>query len=166
MISKICKNVFIGEYSDVVSQFDKTPDENRRLLENLKRLGISDVLSLCNSDEEDCLNKKEERSFKTNQLAGIQLHHQPISIRHSSCKETFKLALEKINQILSENPKAKVLIHCFGGVDRAPFLAAAFLSFSRQIQLNDAYSDIRKIRPFVVEHYEWKWWLDPEVPSL
>ena len=160
MISKIRENLFIGKYSDVVAQFEKTADENRQLLVGLKSLGITDVLSLCNSNEENCLNKKEKKSFETNRAVGIKFHHQSVPSNNGNYVESFKLALKKLDRILAVNPKAKVLIHCFGGIDRAPFLAASFLSFSDEMDLACAYSELRKVRPFVVSHYEWKWWTD------
>jgi predicted protein tyrosine phosphatase len=158
MISEIRENVLIGEFGDVVSQFKETSVQNKKLLKNLEKLKITDVLSLCNSNEENCLNRKEIMSFEKNRQIRIRLHHQPVPSKNGSYEEGFKLALKELCKILSDDPKAKVLVHCFGGVDRSPFLVASFLSLCYKMSLQDAYSEIRKVRPFIARHYEWKWW--------
>jgi protein-tyrosine phosphatase len=52
--------------------------------------------------------------------------------------------------------QTKILIHCTGGIDRAPFVVASYLVKVYGLDLADAYRQIKKVRPGVCEHPEWK----------
>jgi protein tyrosine/serine phosphatase len=158
MISKITENLYIGEYSDVVGQ---TPEETRSRLKQIKALGIGHVISLCARVQ----ITKEAEAFKANSQGnnlGIWLHHQPIPVnsnlagRRDPFKVGLELALNEINAILLHEPNTKILIHCTGGIDRAPFVAASYLVRVYGLDLADAYRQIKKIRPSICEHLEWK----------
>jgi len=49
----------------------------------------------------------------------------------------------------------KVIVFCDAGMDRSPFIVAKTLCELEHIDLNDAYTLIKKKRPCVQEHYEW-----------
>lgn len=159
MISKITKNLYIGEYSDVIGQ---TPEETKAHLNQFKTLGIGHVLSLCNQGIESCQIENEAKAFRTIQQGKIrvQLHYQPVPINgksaHNHYKVGFALALKEIYGILFNEPKAKILVHCIGGVDRSPFLIASYLERSCGLDLADAYREIKKVRPCIIEHPEWR----------
>lgn len=160
MISKITENIYIGEYSDIVGP---TPEETRSRIKQIKALGIEHVISLCARVQ----ITKEAEAFKANSQGNnlcIWLHHQPIPVnsnlagRHDPFKRGLELALNEINAILLREPNAKILIHCTGGIDRAPFVAASYLVRVCGLDLADAYRQIKKVRPCVCEHFEWVWW--------
>ena len=164
MISRITDQLYLGEYSDVIGSTDA---ETKCHMIQLNILGITDILSLlCNEGIESCLIEKEVEAFKVNQKGKIklQLHHQPVPTnlkvagRHDAYQVGFQLAIKKINNIFYNNPKAVLLIHCVGGVDRSPFLLAAYLARSRHSDIAEAYKIIKKNRSHVIEHSEWVWW--------
>ncbi len=47
------------------------------------------------------------------------------------------------------------LVHCHAGIDRAPFMAAAFLYIFRPYNLYDAYNLVKKNRPQTIIHDDW-----------
>jgi protein-tyrosine phosphatase len=161
MISKINENLYIGEYSDIIGQ---TLEETKSRLRQLEALGIGHVLSLCSEGVERYQFAKEAEAFRASQQGKthVQLHHQPIPIsvesahKHDPYKVGFQLALKEINSIFFNDPRAKVLVHCGAGVDRAPFLVASYLMRSCGLDLANAYKQIKKVRPSVCEHPEWK----------
>jgi len=161
VISRITDQLYLGEYSDVIGSTDA---ETKSHLIQLTILGITDVLSLCNEGVESCLINKEVEAFKVNKKSKItlQVHHQPVPVnsevagRHDPFKVGFHLALKKINNILFNDPKAKILVHCSAGIDRAPFLVASYLARSNHLDIADVYREIKKVRPSVCEHIEWK----------
>lgn len=163
MISKITGSLFLAEFSDVVGSTDAETESH---LIQLTILGITDVLSLCNDGVESCLINKEVNVFEVSPKGKIKvhLHHQSVPVdievagRHDAYQVGFQLAIKKIHNIFYNNPKAVLLIHCVGGVDRSPFLLATYLARSRHIDIADAYKIIKKNRSHVVEHLEWVWW--------
>jgi protein tyrosine/serine phosphatase len=157
MISKITESLYVGEYSDITGP---TPEETTSRLKQLQALGIEHVISLCARGQ----ITKETSAFKANSPLGIWLHHQPIPVNKKSAgrRDPFKLGLElalkEIVAILRDEPNTKILIHCTGGIDRAPFVAASYLVRVCGLELAYAYSQIKKVRPCVCEHYDWVWW--------
>jgi protein tyrosine/serine phosphatase len=158
MISKITENLYIGEYSDVVGQ---TLEETSSRLKQIKALGIEHVISLCARIQ----IAKEAEAFKANSQdnnLGIWLHHQPIPVNRKVAgqRDPFKvgveLSLNEINSILLHEPNTKILIHCTAGIDRAPFVAASYLVKVCGLDFEDAYRQIKKARPSICEHLEWK----------
>ena len=166
MITHVTKSLFIGEYSDIVGQ---TPEETSSRLEQIEALGIRYVLSLLSEEIEGPQIAKEVEAFKASSQGknpiNILLHHQPVPVDRNLTghvdpfKLGLQLALDKIDAILCGEPNAKILIHCMGGIDRTPFVAATFLvRHCGYRNLTDAYRQIKKTRPFVVEHPEWILW--------
>ena len=49
----------------------------------------------------------------------------------------------------------KVFIHCHAGIDRAPFVGMLVIRKMLGIHYNEAYGIIKKVRPVIIEHYEW-----------
>jgi protein-tyrosine phosphatase len=76
--------------------------------------------------------------------------------RRDPFKVGLELALNEVNAILLHEPNTKILIHCTGGIDRAPFVVASYLVKVYGLDLADAYRQIKKVRPGVCEHPEWK----------
>jgi protein tyrosine/serine phosphatase len=162
MISKITEHLYIGEYSDIVGL---TTEETKSRLEQIKTLGIGHVISLCPRIQ----ITKEAEAFKANSQNNnlcIWLHHSPIPVNSKLAgqRDPFKVGLElslnEINAILLHEPNTKILIHCTGGIDRAPFVVASYLVRVCGLELADAYRQIKKVRPCVCEHYDWAWWTD------
>ena len=186
MISKITENLFIGEFLDVVGQ---TPEEQKSRIEQLKQLGITHVLSLCSEGVEDSQIEREELALRNTYL-WLRREAVPTSVkgtkfcgRSDPMKFGLELALYEINSILFGQPSAKILVHCTAGIDRAPFVVASYLvrhhfhmryngewkmenhySFTVN-DLAEAYVEIKKVRPFVCEHHEWRWWPIDGVPT-
>lgn len=51
----------------------------------------------------------------------------------------------------------RVVVACTAGIDRSPFVAASVLvSTGKAKSLSEAYGMIRRVRPFIMEHYEWR----------
>lgn len=160
MISKITENLYIGEYSDVIGQ---TPKETKSRLKQIRALGIGHVISLCARTQ----MTKEAEAFKANSQGNnlcIWLHHQPIPVnkklagRGDPFKVGVELAVNEINSILLHEPNTKIFVHCTAGLDRAPFVVASYLVKYYGFSLSEAYSQIKKVRPSIVEHFEWVWW--------
>lgn len=167
MISKITENLYIGEYSDIVGQ---TPEETQSRIKQIQQLGINHVLSLLCKGTEELQIKNETKAFEDScqgkNPTSICFHHQPVpvDINFAGHADPFKLglqlSLDKIDAILCGEPNAKILIHCMGGIDRGPFVLAAYLVRVCVFRnLSDAYREIKKVRPCVCEHPEWIWWL-------
>jgi len=53
--------------------------------------------------------------------------------------------------------KKKVMIHCQGGIDRSPFIAALYLVHRKENPMNeeDAYELVKQKRPQTFKHLEW-----------
>jgi hypothetical protein len=96
-------------------------------------------------------------------------------LEHIKCGLSF--AEFELSQILFGDLDAKVFVHCMAGIDRAPFVVAKYLSMNNhppgslsgwsrreknehhnlkyKMTLQEAYSEIKKVRPQITEHYEW-----------
>lgn len=48
-----------------------------------------------------------------------------------------------------------VLVHCGGGIDRAPLVVVWFLHRRRGLVLDDAYDLVKKRRPQINRHEDW-----------
>jgi hypothetical protein len=101
-------------------------------------------------------------SYKTIYLKSIYTKNDPWKIGLSN-------AFYVIKEYLSYN--YKILVHCSAGIDRAPFVVASVLTLLNDLipfkrnnykfntcNLGEAYKEIKKVRPQICEHYEWKWW--------
>lgn len=49
----------------------------------------------------------------------------------------------------------KTLIHCHGGIDRAPFIAMLYIFLTWTHDIPEAYKLVREKRPQTIEHWEW-----------
>jgi len=52
----------------------------------------------------------------------------------------------------------KVMIHCAGGIDRAPFVAVLYLVMYKEMTFEEAYAHVCSKRPQAQEHWEWVSW--------
>ena len=53
------------------------------------------------------------------------------------------------------NFKAKILVHCFAGIDRTPFVAMVYVSKKYDMSYKDAYEFVKKKNPPTVFHWDW-----------
>ena len=51
--------------------------------------------------------------------------------------------------------KAKILIHCIWGIDRTPFVAMIYVSKKYDKSYEEAYEDIKALRPQATYHLDW-----------
>jgi protein-tyrosine phosphatase len=49
----------------------------------------------------------------------------------------------------------KVMIYCDAGMDRSPFIAAAYLVKTENMTYADAYAKVQRDRPQTITHFEW-----------
>lgn len=49
----------------------------------------------------------------------------------------------------------KILLHCHGGIDRAPFIAMMYVHRCFDLTHADAYQWVKKQRPQTMEHWDW-----------
>lgn len=59
----------------------------------------------------------------------------------------------------------KVLIRCYHGRDRSPFVAMLYLSRKENISYHHAYDKVKAARPRTVEHWDWMTLLEGKYPS-
>ena len=50
----------------------------------------------------------------------------------------------------------KVALHCYGGIDRSPFIASLVLHILLNRPLDETYEAVLKQRPQAFRHYEWE----------
>ena len=60
---------------------------------------------------------------------------------------SFKDACDWVEQVLKEDPKNKVLIHCFAGKSRATTLTCSFLMSKQGLNLRESLLHVRACRP-------------------
>jgi protein-tyrosine phosphatase len=150
MINQITPQLFLSQVVDVLGL------EPNQALGNLKKLGITHVVSVC--PEPDLIAKETELFELSNN--GFHFHSQPVPTATVHPDEDAWIkglyqAIETVNGILHKTPEAKILVHCIEGKDRSPFIVANIISQQYGIQLNEAYRIVKTARPLVVEHYEW-----------
>jgi len=68
---------------------------------------------------------------------------------------TMRILREVANLIIIASQKHRILLHCLGGIDRSPFLAAIYFHLKYNVSLNRAYRMISERRPETFEHPEW-----------
>ena len=70
-----------------------------------------------------------------------------------------KIAVMFLNKAMLDGER--VLVYCTAGMDRSPFIVALYMSspFYTLNKLREAYKEIKKKRPVILEHEEWlKFW--------
>ena len=162
MISWILTKVAIGEYLDAVNE------------EALKQNEIDCILSLRGGEAEDSSIEEENICFNL----GITFFRVPIFDRGYWCKHdnneeqvNVKLQLKTaayMLDLLADRFK-RILVHCTGGIDRAPFVVALHMS-KMELEYQDdyvlsrtdlafwvdkAYKFIKEKRPQIIRHMEW-----------
>lgn len=77
-------------------------------------------------------------------------HYKQIEIE-DSCREDIKsIVAEAIEFIeLAKADNSSVLIHCQGGVSRSPTITIAYLMYSKNLSLKDAYDFVKRRRPCI-----------------
>lgn len=68
-----------------------------------------------------------------------------------------KIVLENLSDIILFylQQDKKVLVHCWGGVDRSPLVVAWHLGTTLEIPIEEAYQIIRDKRPWINDRTEW-----------
>ncbi len=150
VINQITDQLFLSQVIDILG-----PEPNQAL-GNLKRLGITHVVSVC--PEPELIQKEAELFALSNN--GFRFHSQPIptSIAHPKEDPWIKglsQAIDAVQNIIEQTPTARILVHCIEGVDRSPFIVASIIAQQYGMQLNEAYRIVKTARPIVREHYEW-----------
>jgi len=69
------------------------------------------------------------------------------------------------NLLLLVQNGSKVLIRCYHGRDRSPFVAMYYLSRKQNISYHHAYDIVKAARPRTVEHWDWMEMLELYRPS-
>jgi len=146
MISWILKKVAIGEYLDALNE------------EALAKERINCILSLRGGKEED--SSVEEETHCAN--LGIAFFRVPIFDRdywtnHESGKGQAKVKIQckaaaYILDLLVKRYK-RILVHCTGGVDRAPFVVALYMA-NIELENQDDYPIKRTLKYFIIEAYK------------
>jgi hypothetical protein len=87
---------------------------------------------------------------------GITYIWQPVPRKRTKTNAQFKkdlcIAADMLERISSHYKR--ILVHCYAGFDRAPFVVAKYLSSVAALSIPQAYSIIKQQRP-IMEHYEW-----------
>lgn len=132
MISWITDNIAIGDYADANN------------LELLLKEKIDAVLNLC---------YQPDVYEQSNQ--GIKFFH--VKVGDYQGKEVIDVEFNVANRMLEflSDRYNKILIHCMGGIDRAPFLMVRFLHLKNGLSYQGAYKLVKEKRPSVIEHWEW-----------
>ena len=63
----------------------------------------------------------------------------------------------KVSRIIHKCQQAEIpcLIHCHAGIDRAPFMVAAYLYVFKAYDPFEAYNKVKKERPQTIIHDDW-----------
>jgi protein tyrosine/serine phosphatase len=133
-MSEILDRIFIGSQQDAINEAF------------IKQKSISSIINVNNReiDEERILIRK----YGFIQYIYLFCNYYNIS--------NLKMAAGYLYGAYHDSSKKyNILVHCEGGIDRAPFVVAFFLHFELKIPIEKAYQMIRKIRPQIIEHYEW-----------
>ena len=142
MINWITPNVAVGEYLDV----------NMELIEKEQ---IDCVLSL--------RVLEDYGEFTRLKQMGVKYFKIPVGRRHQG-SQSIKIELRAAAYILEEltDKYSKILVHCTAGIDRAPFVVAYWLANKEYYTLHnikdqmiEAYKDVKRKRPQIMEHMEW-----------
>jgi len=155
MISKITPNIYIGEFTDVVSP------EGKLNVEALKSFGITTVLNIMEFDSEkeaaaiseawhngrlllhyvwspvpvDCTTCEKYRELLSKKLrydpkfcdnCPSNISNLP-PVKKNKFLEGLEFAVYELGAILFGEPREHVLVHCTAGMDRSPFVVAKYL---------------------------------------
>lgn len=143
MITWITRNVAIGEYSDAI---------NEELLEKEK---IDCVLNVRAKDEVNMVEQTIEM------FHGIKYFHVSVGSRQGVDPIKIELRTASFMLELLVKKYKRILVHCMAGIDRSPFVVASWLANKEYYRLDikdqfyEAYKDIKKKRPQIIEHMEW-----------
>jgi protein-tyrosine phosphatase len=62
---------------------------------------------------------------------------------------------EAVDELIYTTQDQRVLIRCFSGKDRAPFVAMVYVSKKYGMSYEEAYEFVHEKRPQTVYHWEW-----------
>jgi len=148
MITWITENVAIGEYTDAVNR------------EVLNKEGIDCVLSLRTGLGLE-VEQDQECCHEANILENLEIYYYnvPVGINSHRNIETIKIELRTAAYMLEQLTEKykRILVHCTAGIDRAPFVVAAYLSGLHEdiMDMDYWYCKIKEKRPQIIEHWEW-----------
>ena len=85
----------------------------------------------------------------------LDLRQLNIDLDHNSESSIIgvRAAVERLEVHYRKN--RTILVHCHGGIDRAPFIVALWLHLCDNFTLRDAYALVGEKRPQTIEHWEW-----------
>lgn len=163
MITWITRNIAIGELCDILDN----------PIEDLKKIGITSVLTILSKDDPR-LRKKFREAWHKRVL--IRQHFARVGGTNPPDPLELEVAYSKLDSIFFADYQEKVLVHCVAGMDRSPFVVAKYLTkegsvydgeeFHSTRTMSEAYSFIKKKRPQIIEHLEWVWWKDGSFDEL
>jgi protein-tyrosine phosphatase len=107
------------------------------------RLAVGDITD---TTMRDAL-KKEGIEF----IVDVRVHFDHVSNNMTPMPTLWKF----VNDLLDLTEKAKVMIHCHGGIDRSPFTAMLYYKLKHGCDYDEAYKVICKQRPQTIVHDEW-----------
>jgi len=65
-------------------------------------------------------------------------------------------AIYRVCQLMADDNR--VIVHCYGGIDRSPFFAAATIAIYNNVDIDIAYERVQTRRPQTIYHPEWIKW--------
>ena len=88
---------------------------------------------------------------------GIKYIWQPVPRKRSHTTEAMKKDLRIAADLLEILVKHynRIIVHCQGSVDRAPFVVSKYLSNVAYLTMPQAYRIVKQQRKETCEHYEW-----------
>jgi len=109
------------------------------------RLAITDLAGVTLVDD----LRKQGVEF----VIDVRVHFHPHHILGEEYPD--KTIWKFANDILTLSERAKVVVHCIGGMDRSPFVAMLYYKLKHGCDYREAYDHIKKARPQTIEHWEW-----------
>lgn len=162
------KRAFFNKYSDRFKEI--TEDQRQSAIETAVMTEITPYLYLGNEqDAKNCdilekkgiyyiLNVTKNIPFynSTNSMSNVSsgtagpFCYKRIAVNdceNQNLKNHFEEAFDFIDQAKLKNHK--VLVHCQAGISRSPTIVIAYLMSRFNLEMNDAYNQVKKVRPII-----------------
>ncbi len=102
-------------------------------------------------------SKEKARKLFSHQTYVIPLYHDNGNSEIYDIPNYYMVvvAVDMIATLLKTLGEKNVLVHCWHGIDRSPFVVATYLKIHEDMESGEAYGLIKQKRPMIAEHYEW-----------